>query len=284
MVEDTEQTVDRRSRRLRRRHAVVLVAIVVAVACVFAYASAVYRGFGAEAKHTRAAACPVVRTPPPTVAPKLIYLNVLNGTDRAGLADEVAARLERRDFHIISVTNSHSQDPITGVGQVRYGPNGKAVADTVAKQVPGVSLVKDGRTDPSVDLVLGPRFDGLVKLPPAAPHSFRLNVYNTTYRTGLATEVADGLRKRGFRIGDVGNAAAMPKAPVEIHYGTYGEPAARRVALQVKGAKLVKDGRKGTSVDLLIGNDYTALVPRAQATPSPTPTPTPVTADRPPGC
>ena len=48
-----------------------------------------------------------------------------------------------------------------------------------------------------------------------------------------------------------------------IRYGEEGDLAAKIVAQHVPGATLRKDGRAGTSVDVVIGNAYTALVPKA---------------------
>ena len=45
------------------------------------------------------------------------------------------------------------------------------------------------------------------------PAQITVNVYNATTRTGLAKDTADELRKRGFKIGDVGNAPAKFDQP-----------------------------------------------------------------------
>lgn len=273
MTEGTDAEVARHARWRRRRHAAVLVALVLALVCVLVYVLTYNRNLGERPTAAPSPTCTAAQ-PTPSVPPRLVHLRVVNATDEGGLADRVANRLEKRHFHVIDVANYHGDHPVTGVGQVVFGAIGRNVATTVAHEVDGrVKMVKDDRVDPSVDLVLGPRFGDLVKLPPAKPGTFTVNVYNTTYHAGWASDVAAALKKRGFKVGKVGNYSAIPKAPVEIHYGINGDPAARRLALQFKGAELVKDGRNGTSVDLLIGNDYTTMVPRAHATPTPTATP-----------
>jgi hypothetical protein len=272
MTEGTEADVDRLARRRRRRHAAVLIVVVVALVAALLYVLAYNRRLDQQPTAAPSPTC-TTSAAPPTVPAKLIHLRVVNATNTAGLADQVAGRLEKRRFHVIGVANYHGRDPVTGVAEVHYGPIGRNVARAVAGEVHGqVKLVKDERVDPSVDLVLGPKWHRLVKLPPEKPGSFTLNVYNTTDHPGWAGDVAKQLKKRGFKIGEVGNYAAIPKAPVEIHFGTDGDPAARRVALQFKGAELVKDDRSGSSVDLLIGNDYTVMVPEDKATPTAGPT------------
>ncbi len=78
----------------------------------------------------------------------------------------------------------------------------------------------------------------------------------------------------GFRIDNVGNDPHPKILSVSglIVYGDDGEDAARRVALQVAGTKMVNDHRSGRTVDLILGNGYTGLVPVSQATASPVPT------------
>jgi len=61
----------------------------------------------------------------------------------------------------------------------------------------------------------GPKADCATKVSPSAdtkkaalpkPGTITVNVYNATPRSGLAKNTADELKKRGFKIGDVGNA------------------------------------------------------------------------------
>src|SRR3712207_8090848 len=42
---------------------------------------------------------------------------------------------------------------------------------------------------------------------PPEPGRITVNVFNATPRSGLAKQTADELKKRGFKIGDVGNAS-----------------------------------------------------------------------------
>ncbi|UFR03344.1 LytR C-terminal domain-containing protein [Streptomyces sp. Go40/10] len=102
------------------------------------------------------------------------------------------------------------------------------------------------------------------------PGRITVNVYNATKRTGLAKSTADELRKRGFRIGDVGNASKQYDKKVKGTGMLLGSPAAQDTALrvlatQLTGAGLRADTRKGTDVDLVIGDAFKGLADRATA-------------------
>ncbi|MFG3012156.1 LytR C-terminal domain-containing protein [Streptomyces cinerochromogenes] len=102
------------------------------------------------------------------------------------------------------------------------------------------------------------------------PGRITVNVYNATKRTGLAKSTADELKKRGFRIGDVGNASKQYDKKVKGTGMLLGSPAAQDTALrvlatQLTGADLRADTRKGTDVDLVIGDAFKGLTSRATA-------------------
>jgi hypothetical protein len=210
--------------------------------------------------------------------PQQIKLNVYNATDEQGRATVVAKALRKRDFVISTVANDPTYNSVPGPAEVRFGAaKGEPAAAVVAGQVKGAKLVPDTRTDRSVDLVIGQTFTRLVPQapkPPTPARNVKMNVYNTTFRTGLASTTAKSLAARGFRIDKVGNDPHPKILSVsgQIVYGDDGENAARRVALQVAGAKMVNDHRSGATVDLILGNGYTGLVPVSQATASPVPT------------
>jgi hypothetical protein len=119
-----------------------------------------------------------------------------------------------------------------------------------------------------------------------APGAITVNVLNATPRSGLAKDTADELKKRGFRIGDVGNATAKYDKKVDGTALLLGAKAAEAAALpvlgtQLTGAELRTDGReKATEVDLIIGTGFKALTKKADAdkalaaltSPEPTPT------------
>ena len=96
----------------------------------------------------------------------------------------------------------------------------------------------------------------------------RVNVYNATTKNGLAARTAAELRERGFVIGEVRNDPLGRKvAVVEVRHGAAGRSRTPLlVPLGGKGTTSVADGRKDASLDLVLGNAFTALAP----TPSPT--------------
>jgi len=106
-------------------------------------------------------------TPPPKPPrdippPAQVRVNVLNATDTAGLAIDTANELVVQRFDVAGVGNA-PKTMADGVAVVLYGPQGYGPAVRVASYVPGATLVKTNRLrDASVDLRLGPKFDGIV--------------------------------------------------------------------------------------------------------------------------
>ena len=129
----------------------------------------------------------------------------------------------------------------------------------------------------------GPKADCAAKASPSAtatttaaktlpkPGQITVNVFNATPRSGLAKETADELKKRGFRIGDVDNAADAYDKKVKGPGILLGAKTASDAALpvlntQLSGAELKTDGRKkATEVDLIIGTGYSALTKKEDA-------------------
>ncbi|MEV7319816.1 LytR C-terminal domain-containing protein [Streptomyces sp. NPDC093970] len=103
------------------------------------------------------------------------------------------------------------------------------------------------------------------------PAQITVNVYNATTRTGLAKTTADALGKRGFKIGDVGNAPAKFDAKVKGTAVLLGPATALHTSLPVLATQLTapdqrtEAGRKGAAVDLILGNAFKTLTPQATA-------------------
>jgi hypothetical protein len=96
------------------------------------------------------------------------------------------------------------------------------------------------------------------------PGQITVNVYNATERTGLAKSTADELKKRGFKIGDVGNAPGEFDKKVKSAGILLGPAAARNTSLQVlatqlAGAEQRTDARKGADLDLILGDGFKGL-------------------------
>ncbi|MFC8348901.1 LytR C-terminal domain-containing protein [Streptomyces sp. NPDC057280] len=125
----------------------------------------------------------------------------------------------------------------------------------------------------------GPKADCATKASPSAsatasaypkPSQITVNVFNATPRAGLAKETADALKKRGFKIGDVGNATKEFDKKVKGAGILLGRTSAMSTSLevlgtQVAGAEARADGRKGADVDLVIGTGFKSLTKKADA-------------------
>ncbi len=87
---------------------------------------------------------------------------------------------------------------------------------------------------------------------------------------GLAKTTADELKKRGFKIGKVGNAPVAYDKKVPGTGLLLGAPAAVKGALPVLGTQLAgstskADTRTTPDVDLIIGTAFKTLSPKATA-------------------
>ena len=96
---------------------------------------------------------------------------------------------------------------------------------------------------------------------PAAAAQFKLNVYNSTNRNGLAAGAAALLKQRGFVIGKVTNdpLKADLTIPAEVRGGSASMQAMHVVAAEVAGSQLRTDTRTDGTVDLVLGTGFTTL-------------------------
>ncbi|WP_457948092.1 LytR C-terminal domain-containing protein [Pseudarthrobacter sp. alpha12b] len=88
-----------------------------------------------------------------------------------------------------------------------------------------------------------------------------LNVYNSTSRPGLARSVADEFLARKFVVGNVSNINAGYRGVAAVVSGVAGQAAAFTVQRNVPGSDYFQDGRTDASVDVVLAQDYKALVP-----------------------
>ncbi|SNS39446.1 LytR cell envelope-related transcriptional attenuator [Geodermatophilus saharensis] len=107
------------------------------------------------------AACATAEAAPPSLDPTTLSVRVFNATDRAGLAQEVAAQLQSRGFVVEEIANDPSEREVTGTGEVRHGPRGEDAARYLALFLPGAGTFLDTRATAQVDLVIGPDFTEL---------------------------------------------------------------------------------------------------------------------------
>jgi LCP family protein required for cell wall assembly len=118
-----------------------------------------------------------------------------------------------------------------------------------------------------------------------------VTVENGTGRSGLAGQVTQTLKQGGFQTNSPANASARPVAS-EVHYAPGSVDSARTVAAAIPGAILKEDSTVSSGVVLVLGANYTSVVPvstsssvaiptspaAAQPTPSASQTTPPVTA------
>jgi LytR cell envelope-related transcriptional attenuator len=115
------------------------------------------------------------------------------------------------------------------------------------------------------------------------PAKVRVNVYNATDTSGLASKTASDLEGRGFRVGRVANDPVGKTIPgvAQIRFGAKGSDGAQLLLAYVPGAELVELDRKGRQVDLAMGDGFTGLAPQPEVTAS-LASPSPVASG--PGC
>ena len=217
-------------------------------------------------------ACSPVVVPAPARAS--FTVNVMNATGRQGVAAEVAIGLRKRTFTVGGISNAPDSWYVTQTAVVHHGPKGLDQALLTASQIPGAKLFADTRTGTSVDVVVGLGYQQMVPIPERLkpiPSEVKVNIYNTTYKTGLAKTVADAVAARGFKVKDVSNdpLRTMQLGTAVIRYGEEGDLAATLLQGHVPGAQLLEDDRLGTGIDLVIGNAFTELTPIADVPPLP---------------
>jgi LytR cell envelope-related transcriptional attenuator len=110
---------------------------------------------GAAAARPRT--CVTPSAAPTPAAPAQVTVNVLNATDKVGLAHQVAAALRAQGLRIGKVGNTKLR--VAGVASISYDPRSRAAAVTLAEYVPGATLVP--ATTGGVTLQLGPAFTAL---------------------------------------------------------------------------------------------------------------------------
>jgi len=168
-LQESEASMDRRRRQ--RRTTLTLTIVAALMLGTFVYAAAYYQGWVGYRTAAKPLASPSCQraTPDQALTPSGVTVNVYNATGRAGLAASVAKSLRTQGFKIANVANDPLSKPIDGIGEVRRGQTGTAGATLAAARLPGAKLVRDSRTDASVDVVLGTKFSALSAPPKVAP-------------------------------------------------------------------------------------------------------------------
>jgi hypothetical protein len=101
---------------------------------------------------------------------------------------------------------------------------------------------------------------GTYKYP--ANKSFVTNVYNSTTEGGLARQASEALANRAYKIGEVGSKRINYYGLTAIIVsGPKGEANAMNLQRNIADTEYVADDRTDTSVDVIVGSQYKALVP-----------------------
>ncbi|MFK4146227.1 LytR C-terminal domain-containing protein [Streptomyces sp. NPDC004065] len=133
--------------------------------------------------------------------------------------------------------------------------------------------------DCSTKAAKGAEADGIARTSPSPtpttravpkPAQITVNVLNATTRKGLAQQTADELKKRGFHIGQVGNATKEFDKKVKGTGVLLGPASSLNTSLpvlatQLAGAERRTDVRKGADIDLIIGDGFKQLTQRPAA-------------------
>ncbi|WP_329565627.1 LytR C-terminal domain-containing protein [Kitasatospora sp. NBC_01266] len=130
--------------------------------------SAAASGSAAPGSPAASGAPAAVGTPLPAVTaapqPQTVTVNVLNATDKAGLAARTADDLKQRGFTVGKVGNAPSalEGHVSGAAELVAGQSGAGAAALLGAQVSGASTLADARTDGSVDFVIGDGYTALL--------------------------------------------------------------------------------------------------------------------------
>ncbi|OYN89192.1 LytR C-terminal domain-containing protein [Parenemella sanctibonifatiensis] len=124
------------------------------------------------------ASAPIPPPPPPTcinqpvpegrLTTEQVTLRVLNGSDQQGLARRVGDELTSRGFRV--TTTGNTDEVITStiiVGAAEENPE----VQLIAAHLPEAAIRADGRSDRSVDVLVGSTFEGFA---PEAPDSVEI--------------------------------------------------------------------------------------------------------------
>ncbi|MGH3735984.1 MAG: LytR C-terminal domain-containing protein [Micromonosporaceae bacterium] len=94
--------------------------------------------------------------------PKAVTINVYNDTDKPGLAQSIANKLEERGFKIGKVEQDKDRNVVAGTAELRFGPKGLGSAYVLSAHIVEAELLPDTeREDATVDVVLGQKFKQL---------------------------------------------------------------------------------------------------------------------------
>lgn len=265
-------------RRYQVRHLVLFVTIPAVLVGTAGIATAY--GTGLMSHEAPAPKCQPVKVPAPPAGSFSIV--VMNASGQNGAATDVGRDLTRRGFKVTSMETAPRSLYVKAPVKIFHGKNGLDQALLAAQTIAGAELAYDGRKGTDISFVLGADFTKMLPAPPPKPpklNEFTVNVYNATWKPGLATDTLAELKKRGFKVGKSGNdpdKSFLPKDTAVIRYGQDADLAAKLVAKHFPGARLDQVSRDNMTIDVVLGNNFETLVPVADV-----PKPPPVRKDPP---
>ncbi len=140
-------------------------------------------------------------------------------------------------------------------------------------------------TVPKVSTTPGPSSTGGAQVLTTSPGNVKVQVLNGSGVSRVASEAAAGLTSRGFNVTGTGDAPNFAYTKSVIEYATAADmPAVNTLMKELTNVTSLQVPilAPGT-VDLILGSDYTGLVPQAPQNPQATATPTAGTAQASPG-
>ncbi|MGI9002180.1 MAG: envelope integrity protein Cei [Pseudonocardia sp.] len=161
----------RRTYRRRRQSPVLIVVTVLAMATVVTWTTVLVNASGPAGP----ASCPApTQGPSPgeslesdaldevaPLPPSAVRVRVLNASGQRGQANLVAAQFGDLGFVEEAPPDNdpfYPEGNMECAGQVRFGPAGESAASTLTLVLPCAELVRDGRTDDTVDVSVGTGF------------------------------------------------------------------------------------------------------------------------------
>lgn len=105
---------------------------------------------------------------------------------------------------------------------------------------------------------------------PVDPATVTVNVLNSTSIAGLAGNASTALEERGFTLGLIGNrSVGQTNMTAIIVSGPAGYAQALTLQRAIPGTTYVEDERPDTTVDVVLGSEYEALVPAEEVNAEP---------------
>ncbi|EAQ00526.1 hypothetical protein JNB_10144 [Janibacter sp. HTCC2649] len=217
----------------------------------------------------------VVCQPLVVLAPAIgsFKVTVLNSSGQNGAGHTVGRDLSRRGFAVGDVSSAPRTLYVKAPARIYHGKAGLDQALLVAQTIDGAELENDGRAGTGVTVVVGADFTKMLPAPPPKPpdqKSYKVNVYNATWRSGLAKATLTELTARGFSPGKQGNdpdKSFLPNDVAVILHGPEADLAAAQVQSHIKGAVLKEVPRDNMTIDVILGNLYNGVIPAAEMPP-----------------